>query len=132
MNEANPSCEHRIMYELAARERDFADIWRRVEGDSERAALFRALDPLGIEGEPVISVRFNRASSLEWLEIQLSETAPRGMGWVTYHSADVAEHVERLVTGTRNPALGLAATYYADLAAHLLGARRQEDSGCMA
>lgn len=128
MNEANPSCEYRIMYELASRERDFANVWRRVEGDSERAALFRALDPLGIEGEPVISVRFNRASGLGWLEIQLSETAPQGVEWVTYHCADLTGHAERLVTGTRTPALWLAATYYTDFVAHQLWACDRE--GC--
>jgi hypothetical protein len=129
MNETGTSCEKRVMRALAARERDFVDIWRLVAGDSERAALFRTLDPLSIEGEPVISVQFNRPSTWEWLQIQLNPTGPHGIEWVTYHCADVADHAERLVTETGAPALWQAATYYADLAAHLLlTARCQEGS----
>jgi hypothetical protein len=126
MSEADTSSEQRVMHALAARERGFVDLWRRVEGDGERAALFRALDPLGIEGEPVISVQFDRASVREWLQIQLGTAAPHGIEWVTYHCADIAGHAERLITETRTPALWQAATYYADLAAHLLLTARQQ------
>jgi hypothetical protein len=120
MNEPNPSCAQSIAQELASRERTFADIWRRVADDGKRAAVFRALDPLGLEGEPVISVRFNAGVAMAWLEIQLSEQAPGGVSWVTYHCAGLTGHAERLVTETRAPALFLAATYYADFVAHQL------------
>lgn len=123
------SCEQRIRQQLVARDRAFADIWQRVQGDGNRAALFRALDPLSMAGEPVISVQFNRARSQEWLQIHLSETAPGGVDGVTYHCADVADHAEWVISETSGPALWLAATYYADLAAHQLLTRRQRE-GC--
>jgi hypothetical protein len=123
MCEPDVSCEQRITQELVGAEQRFAGIWRRLDhcGDA-RHAVYAALNPLSIEGKPIVAVRFTWAGPRDWLEIEFDDQV-QGTVRVTYHFAEYVDHAERIVLRRTAPALWRAAEYYLVEAGFPLGQR---------
>jgi hypothetical protein len=110
---------------ILARRSDAEQRFQKVRYDltHDEHGVYKQLDLLRLEGDMALCVRLHGG---DWLELELDQWASEtGIGWVTYHAANITDAAARVVIPTSCPSLWWAAAQYLGRAMHILDVHRR-------